>query len=94
MDNNREEEVGEEMHGGEWGSECSKRLPAQVGCSSKKPALVVLLNIFFNIISQVGCSSKKPALAVLLNIFFNIISQHGGVLALLQVCSEKKGTCQ
>ena len=56
MDNNREGEVGEEMHGGEWGSECSKRLPAQVGCSSKKPALVVLLNnnIFFNIISQHG----------------------------------------
>ena len=71
VDNNREGEVGEEMHGGEWGSERSKRLPAQV-----------------------GCSSKKPALAVLLNIFFNIISQHGGVLALLQVCSEKKGTCQ
>ena len=54
VDNKREEEVGEEMHGGEWGSECSKRLTAQVGCSSKKPALVVLLNIFFNIISQHG----------------------------------------
>ena len=33
-------------------------------------------------------------MTVLLNIFFNIISQHGGVLALLQVCSEKKGSSQ
>jgi hypothetical protein len=37
---------------------------------------------------------KKPALVVLLNIFLITISQHGGVLALLHVCSEKKGTCQ